>query len=249
MSDSTAWQLFGATQAEQSAFGDFGTVFSLSGQVINHTPMSSLIRVEHENLGYYLKIYRTGGKGPRRYLGRSRLRAEFENARYLAGCGVSTLTVLGFGEYRNERFDRYGALLTREAVGCRDMARIGRENPELFQNPDLTRWLTERLAEEVRKMHAAGFVHGDLKWRNILVRFCRGRELYIIDSPMGIRTTGSRFRRGVIKDLACLDKLGKVHLSRCQRLRFVLRYLGRPALKSADKAWITRILEFFRGRE
>ncbi|MOA66587.1 hypothetical protein D3C78_1934040 [compost metagenome] len=53
----------------------------------------------------------------------------------------------------------------------------------------------------------------------------------------------------MIKDLACLDKVAKYHLSRTQRLRFYLQYRDRPRLRSSDKRRVRQILKFFEGRE
>jgi hypothetical protein len=53
----------------------------------------------------------------------------------------------------------------------------------------------------------------------------------------------------MIKDLACLDKVAKYHLSRTQRLRFYLQYRGRERLSTADKRRVRGIVKFFEGRE
>ena len=52
-----------------------------------------------------------------------------------------------------------------------------------------------------------------------------------------------------MKDLACLDKHGKVQLSRSDRLRFYLSYKGHERLETVDKEEIRRVLKFFEGRE
>lgn len=238
---------------------------NLTGEVINHTPMSSLIRVKSGNSYYYLKTYRTGGKGVRRYLGFSRLRTEYTNAMTLQRLNVTTLPILGFGEYRNGSFDRYGALLTRELTNHVDLARIGRTNAGKFKDVEWVNAVIGRLAIEVRKMHSGRFVHGDLKWRNLLVTLDQDTQVYIIDSPMGRHfestffdevlgglfagLSGKLFDRGVVKDLACLDKLGKIHLSKSKRLGFLKAYLGIERLGESEKALITRILEFFKDRD
>jgi hypothetical protein len=53
----------------------------------------------------------------------------------------------------------------------------------------------------------------------------------------------------MVKDLACLDKVAKYHLSRTQRLRFYLQYRDRERLSAADKCKVRRIVKFFEGRE
>jgi hypothetical protein len=56
-------------------------------------------------------------------------------------------------------------------------------------------------------------------------------------------------RYRIVKDLACLDKIGKYRLTRTQRLRFYLDYAGHQHLTTADKQRIRLILKFFEGRE
>ena len=53
----------------------------------------------------------------------------------------------------------------------------------------------------------------------------------------------------IIKDLACLDKLGKQVLSCTQRLRFYHDYAERSRLNAKDKKRLRAIVSFFKGRE
>ncbi|NLJ12975.1 MAG: heptose kinase, partial [Gammaproteobacteria bacterium] len=56
-------------------------------------------------------------------------------------------------------------------------------------------------------------------------------------------------RYRIIKDLACLDKVAKYHLSNTQRLRFYLQYKQKTRLSAQDKQQIGKIVRFFEGRE
>jgi tRNA A-37 threonylcarbamoyl transferase component Bud32 len=96
-------------------------------------------------------------------------------------------------------------------------------------------------------MHAHGFAHNDLKWRNLLVN--PAGELFFIDCPTGSFWWGPLLDYRVIKDLACLDKVASQVLSRSQRLRFYLLYSQHVRLDAADRVRIRRILKFFEGRE
>ncbi|MDA0272216.1 MAG: hypothetical protein O3C68_03065 [Proteobacteria bacterium] len=107
----------------------------------------------------------------------------------------------------------------------------------------------DRLSETVRQMHGNGFVHNDLKWRNILVDVTAGSAIYLIDCPLGRKMPGPFLARGIIKDLACLDKIAKQQLSKVERLRFYLAYKGKSRLDAKDKKEIYRVLRFFSGRE
>jgi Ser/Thr protein kinase RdoA (MazF antagonist) len=98
-------------------------------------------------------------------------------------------------------------------------------------------------------MHDQGFAHNDLKWRNILVDEKPYPNVFMIDCPSGAFWWGPLLEYRMIKDLACLDKLGKQVLSRTQRLRFYHDYAGRRALTALDKKRIKAVAHFFRGRE
>ncbi len=91
------------------------------------------------------------------------------------------------------------------------------------------RRLIEQLAAQVRNAHEQGFFHNDLHWRNIIINGPEDEPLvWWIDCPRG------RFRRRSIlkhhfriKDLACLDRTAIELCTRRERLRFLVRYLGR----------------------
>ena len=73
--------------------------------------------------------------------------------------------------------------------------------------------------------------------------------VFVIDCPMGRFMFGAFLSRGIVKDLACLDKVGSKALSRADRLRFYLSYSGKRRLADKDKRRIHRVLSFFKGRE
>ncbi|MCK9261607.1 MAG: heptose kinase, partial [Azoarcus sp.] len=60
---------------------------------------------------------------------------------------------------------------------------------------------------------------------------------------------GPFLRYRIIKDLACLDKVAKYHLTRTQRLRFYLDYAQKNRLDALDRKRVRHILRFFDGRE
>ena len=74
-------------------------------------------------------------------------------------------------------------------------------------------------------------------------------RLYLIDCPSGEFWWGPFLRYRIVKDLACLDKVAKYHLSRTQRLRFYLDYAQKTRLDASDKKRLRHILRFFAGRE
>ena len=96
-------------------------------------------------------------------------------------------------------------------------------------------------------MHDQHFTHNDLKWRNLLVD--AQPLVYFIDCPNGAFWWSFMLRYRITKDLACLDKVAKYHLSRTQRLRFYLQYRRRRHLNESDKKRIRQVVAFFEGRE
>ena len=71
----------------------------------------------------------------------------------------------------------------------------------------------------------------------------------MIDCPNGDFWRGFWLKYRITKDLACLDKVAKYHLSATQRLRFYFQYTGRTTLTGADKERVRHIVRFFEGRE
>ena len=229
-------------------FATLADALNTEGEEINANWMSRLVRVEAGSAAYYVKSYASRGRGLRRWIGRSRLRAEWENLLLFRAMGIATADVEAYGEEKDENGYR-GALVTREIKGTRDLADLAREESEFLLDREWRKAVIRRLSEAVRTMHERGFVHNDLKWRNILVELDREPGVYIIDCPMGRTMAGPFLARGRIKALACLDKVGKWSLSRTDRLRFYLAYRNRCRLDRSDKGEIRKVLGFFSGRE
>lgn len=56
-------------------FGSLDSVFALEGERLTRDPLSEVIRIERDGVRYYVKRYRSAGKGLRRYLARPRIKA------------------------------------------------------------------------------------------------------------------------------------------------------------------------------
>ena len=139
-------------------------------------------------------------------------------------------------------------MITEEAVNTKDLWEMTKRNNPLLKDRNWMSQVIRQVAHSARTMHEHGFIHTDLKWRNILVTQDEQAEVTLIDCPAGEKPLKPFLERGKIKDLACLDKQGKRHLSRTQRMKFYQLYTGRR-LTSADKLRIRKILAFFEGRE
>ncbi len=229
------------------AFGSLEAVFALQGERLTKDPLSEVIRIELQGIRYYVKRYWGAGKGLRRYLGRPRVKAEWQNLKLFAKWGIPTAQIVAYGlERRMGAFVR-GALVTRELENTRDMAEMANQDDPRLRDPCWVSNISRQLASYTRALHDRRFTHNDLKWRNLLVN--DRAELFFIDCPTGSFWLGPLLRYRIVKDLACLDKVAKRVLSRTQRLRFYLQYRGRSRLSSGDKRRVLQILKFFEGRE
>lgn len=228
-------------------FASLERVFALEGEGLTRDPLSEVIRIERGGVRYYVKRYWGAGKGLRRFIGRPRVKAEWQNLKYFAKWGIPTAPIVAHGlERRGGAFVR-GALITRELENTLDLAALAKQGDARMRDSAWVDGVSRQLAQATRRMHDHHFTHNDLKWRNLLVN--EKAELFFIDCPTGSFWWGPLLRYRIVKDLACLDKVAKQQLTRSQRLRFYLQYRGRVRLTPADKRRVRKVLAFFEGRE
>ncbi|MDC7827065.1 lipopolysaccharide kinase InaA family protein [Pseudomonas sp. BLCC-B13] len=241
------WYLDPTYAGLRAEFGDLASVFALEGKRLTRDPLSEVVLIERDGVRYYVKRYWGAGKGLRRYIGRPRVKAEWQNLKNFAKWGIPTAPIVGYGlERKGGAFVR-GALITRELEHTRDLALMAKKGDERLRDAGWVDGISRQLARATRALHDHHFAHNDLKWRNLLVN--EQAELFLIDCPTGSFWWGPFLRYRVIKDLACLDKVASKVLTRSQRLRFFLQYRGRERLSSGDKRRVRQIVKFFEGRE
>ena len=228
-------------------FGSLEAVFALQGERLTRDPLSEVIRVQRNGVNYYVKRYVGAGKGLRRYLGKPRVKMEWQNLKRFAKWGIPTAEVVAWGLERRGAAYARGAMITRELPRTEDLSALAKRNDPRLADAGWVDHVSRQLARHTRVMHDHHFTHNDLKWRNLLVD--DQGTLFFIDCPTGDFWRGFMWRHRLIKDLACLDKVAKYHLSATQRLRFYLQYRDRNRLDARDKKRIRQVLGFFEGRE
>ncbi len=234
------------------AFGSLEKVFALpqDKDLVSRDSDSVVFRYHQDGQTFYIKRLHST-KGLRSWLGQSRLRGEWNNLKLFARLGIPAARLVAYGEERCLTRARRGALITEALKDTRDLAFLALHNDKRLADRGWVDHVIAQVADYARKMHDYRFAHNDFKWRNILVDNNPTEPMvYLIDCPTGQRWFGPFLAYRIIKDLACLDKLGKYHFSRTQRLRFFKLYRNRGnRLNSQDKKMIRRIVRFFEGRE
>ncbi|MDY0176282.1 MAG: lipopolysaccharide kinase InaA family protein [Lentisphaeria bacterium] len=232
-----------------SCFSSLDGIFSLSGLEVSSGRCSRMLLVELEGQKYYVKLSNRGGKRLRRWLGRSRLESEYLNLRRFASWGMPCPRVLAFALQKRFGIFRRAALVTEPIEQALDLVQWAELRPQQFDDAQWLHKVSSQLASACRSMHKRNFAHGDLKWRNILVKEGDEAQVYFIDCPDGRFWVWPFMPYRIVKDLACLDKIGKKMLSKTERLRFFLQYRQEKKLNPKSKRQLRKILRFFEGRE
>lgn len=210
---------FGLTTLDDFLANQAGRLVSAHG--LTHTR-----RIEFAHAGQifagYLKTYDYTRRPLRHRFIRDKARREAENFTVLRHrCGLPVPTVVCIGARR-----RLGALvrsfiLTLELPASSPLAEAWDRAPADRAE------LLARSPGVVARMHAAGFVHLDLRWRNILV-CCEGDrpvEFAPIDCVRGgLRRSRLGREHGRLRDLSSLYKDARLQLTQSQLLRWYLAY-------------------------
>ncbi|SHI57037.1 Lipopolysaccharide kinase (Kdo/WaaP) family protein [Malonomonas rubra DSM 5091] len=242
----TSWTFLG----EETEYNDFGSLMrtaELDGECISKDPISLVKKLTIQNTTYYIKEYTRNGKGVRHYLGRGRLQGEWENLFYFSQLGIPIPRIVAYGQQTHLGLLKVGFLVTAEVPQAWDLRALSIARPQLFSKGRWLEAVIRQTADYTRRLHQHGFVHRDLKWRNVLVSAVdhESPKVYFFDCPLGREWFGWLKQRGAIKDLACLDTIGKKVLSRSRRLYFFLQYRNVKRLSVKDKEMICRLLNFF----
>lgn len=237
----------------ESSLVTLDACFALKGKRLTQDPKSVVTCHVQDGRTFYVKRYTSSGKYLRKYLGRSRVRAEWENLQLFRSWGIATPDILACGEETQlGKFVR-GALVTAGLDNACDLQQLAASNSPLVSCRDNFRQLARQVADFTRRMHSHRFAHNDLDWRNVLVVPAATAEeearVYFFDCPGGRFWVWPFLEYRIMKDLAHLDKIARECLPLRWRLWFYHQYTGRRRLTAADKRRLKKIAAYYDGRD
>jgi tRNA A-37 threonylcarbamoyl transferase component Bud32 len=210
------------------------------------------ITYEGETRVFYLKLYwnhlfkKIWARAFRGSLvGRSMVRAEYENLERLAECGLRIPQLVAYGDHRFAGGIIHAFIITEEipkAMGVDYLVHewFGQQTEE--DRKQKTDELIHEIARVVKQMHDHGFEHHDLFLRNMMVSEQSMSKLYVMDAPRGYFWPQVIMRKRRAFDLATLDSAATQSFSRSQRMRFIHLYLGCERLSEKDKQFVRKVL-------
>lgn len=162
----------------------------------------------------------------------------------LSAAGFFVPTVVAAGE------ERGGGRLKRAFVLTREVA--GESAPEFlskcYEGSSAPDWREKRLAleslgREIRRLHDAGFVHGDLVASNIFVapQPGGGFRFYLMDHDRTRRYPKWLAQSLWQRNLVQLNRLPLPGITLQDRIRFFRAYSGRPDWSSAGRGLLLRL--------
>ncbi len=227
-----------------AAVPDLGSALALSGHRVSGADHSN-VRVDVVDIAgrrYFVKKYQVTRPGVRDLLAKAKVRSEWDNLLFFRQLEIPTPLPVAYGESRDRGVFREGVLITAEVEYAMDLEALADSGNPCLHDRAWFRQLCYGLAGPLRRLHDLGFTHNDLNWRNILLTLEPQLVVYFFDCPAGRRWSWPFLSFRIVKDLTHLDKMGRRHLRRSERLRFYLIYAGRDRLSQRDKRILRRVL-------
>lgn len=197
--------------------------------------------------GFYLKKYlyqswrkRIRGFFRGTFLGVNRARAERRALLALQSAGSPTVRPVAAGERRILRFLDACFLITEEVPNAVNLTTFMQERKRNDRTiaPQYRRDMSRALASDVQAIHEAGLSHGQLYFRNILIRTgIDGRpEFFFLDAqPLDQLRRVRTGRAWLYRELAQLAASAAPFATRSDYCRFLRAYLRSKKLKAAGK--------------
>lgn len=194
--------------------------------------------------GFYLKRYfysswrkRLRGTFRGTFFGAHRALAEHRDLQSMRRLGISAVRPVAYGARRIGRFVTVAFLVTEEVPDSRNLTSFAADvrSGRITIAGATRRRMCRRLAEQVAAMHSAGFLHGQLFWRNILVRLDLNDdpEFFFLDARPPPRYARLRSMPTLrLREIASLAASAAGFTTRTERMRFMRVYsaaVGLPA--------------------
>ena len=203
--------------------------------------------------GYYVKRHyflrwknRIRGMLRGTYFGMHRGQAEYLALTALRDAGIPAVRAVAYGCRRIAHFLVACFLITEEVPDACNLTTFGAQirNGRRTITPPRRQALLRALAQQLAAMHALGLSHGNLFWRNILVRPAPDGdpEFFFLDAqPMRSWERLGAGSNWWQRELAQVAVSALPFTTRCERLRFFHEYLGDERLTPQLRAQIVQV--------
>ncbi|MFQ5805503.1 MAG: lipopolysaccharide kinase InaA family protein [Phycisphaerae bacterium] len=215
----------------------------------------------HGGPGFYVKRYyyaswrkRLRGALRGTFFGLHRGRAEFHLLSEMRSLGLPAVRPVAYGSRQTGHFVTACFLITEEvpnACNLTSLARDVKTGRETLDS-DQRALIVQRFARQIADLHAAGFAHGQLFWRNVLIRFGPTGEPEFFFLDVRPRRGGRRLGRASrwwLHELGHLAASALPFTTRSERMRFLVEYFGARRLPPDIKRYIREIDRLAQGWE
>jgi hypothetical protein len=204
--------------------------------------------------GFYLKRYyyrrwrnRVRGMFRGTFFGTHRGETEFRTLGQMRALGIPAVRPVAYGSRRVGHFVTACFLITEEVPQAANLTSFACDAATGVRTvgPAQRRAMARQLAHQVSEMHAVGFSHGQLFWRNVLVRTGpHGEpEFFFLDAhPAKPWQRFSRPLRWWQSELAHVAASATPFTSRTERLRFARHYFGVERLTPELKCQVREVV-------
>lgn len=225
------------------------------GRVVawSRTTETLYVPCPHNSVGFYVKRHyftrwsnRWRGMFRGTFFGPHRGQAEYRALEALRGEGVPAVRPVACGSRRVAHFVAACFLITEEVPGAVNLTSFAQQVADGTRalNTEQRTLLADTLAKQVAAMHAGGVVHGNLYWRNILIRqgLSDAPEFFLLDPrPRRPWQRWPAGRDAWLTELAQLAVSAKPFTTRSERLRFIKRYGRAVRLSPRDRQEIRQV--------
>ncbi|CAM5230556.1 hypothetical protein SSTU70S_03435 [Stutzerimonas stutzeri] len=218
------WILLPAYTVLADDFASLDAVFALQGERLTSDPLSEVIRIERNGVRYYVKRYWGAGKGLRRFIGRPRVKAEWQNLKLFHRWGIPTAPIVAYGLERRAGLFLRGALIARELEQTEDLALLAKNHDARLKNP---RWVRE-VSDKRSRATAVCSVHDIGPFGAQVVRREEEANLQaLLADPDAFIAQGTLYKGGGTATVARVELDGRALLIKRYNIKGLLHWLKR----------------------